>query len=76
MKIDKEILEKTSYCKSNFVCLNDDKHNYCKVKKMVADEFPFMECLESIYCPYKMDFKFADICTCPTRKELFNKYGI
>ena len=76
MDIDKEILKKTTNCEKNFECLNNDKHIYCKVEDCVNNKVHFVKCLNVDYCVYKMSFAQSFICNCPTRKEIFNKYGI
>ena len=76
MEIDKEILNNTTNCEKNFDCLTNCKHIYCKVEYALADEVHFVKCLYDEHCTYKMSFGFSYICNCPTRKEIFNKYGI
>jgi len=74
MKIEKEILEKTVHCKKNFDCIINN--NICgKVVSCVDKEVHFVECREINFCNYRLIFGNSYICTCPTRKEIYNKYG-
>lgn len=76
MEIDKIIIEKTLNCNKNFDCLNNNAHVCCKVEDCINNEVHFIKCLEKLQCTYKMSFGESFICTCPTRKEIFNKYKI
>ncbi len=75
MDINKEILKRTTKCEKDFNCLKDEKHVYCKVERCVSDKVHFIQCLIDGYCIYRMSFGESFICNCPTRKEIFNKYG-
>lgn len=76
MEIAKEILDKTTKCQKGFKCLKNDNHVYCKVENCVSNKVHFVRCLSGNYCNYKLPFGNSIICNCPTRKEIFNKYGI
>ncbi len=76
MDIDKEILSKTTNCAKNFDCINSDKEFRCKVEDCVNSEVHFVKCINVNFCAYKMSFAHSFICTCPTRKEIYNKYGV
>lgn len=75
MEIDRNIIAQTLRCEKNFDCLNNYKHVYCKVENCVNNSVHFIKCLDNNYCTYKMPFGNSFICTCPTRKEIFHKYG-
>jgi len=76
MEIDKKIVEVTSQCEKNFVCLNNNKHIYCLVEYCINNKVHFTKCKEKKHCNYKMNFGGSYICNCPVRKEIFNKYGL
>lgn len=76
MDIDKKTLKQTTKCEKGFDCLLRDDHVYCKVENCVSDEVHFVKCLNEEYCVYRMSFGESFICNCPTRKEIYNKYGI
>ncbi|REE83269.1 hypothetical protein BX611_0556 [Lutibacter oceani] len=75
MEIDKELIEKTTKCKKSFGCLNNDQHILCKVEHCVSNKVHFVKCSDN-FCPYRMSFGYSDVCNCPMRKEIFNKYKI
>jgi hypothetical protein len=74
MEIDKRIVAGTFNCLNNFDCLNNDKHVYCKVESCINHKIHFIENIDKSLCNYKMSFGDSFICTCPTRKEIFNQY--
>ena len=76
MKIDKEILKNTSTCEKKFQCLNNESNSLCKVVDSINQEVHFVKCLCKDICNYQMSYGLSNICTCPTRKEIFNKYSI
>ncbi len=75
MDIDKEILNKTTKCEKDFNCLQNKTHVYCQVDSCLNYEVHFIKCKNEEYCIYRMSFGESFICNCPTRKEIFNKYG-
>ncbi len=75
MEIKKEIIDKTVHCTKDFDCLNNN-HLSCKVRSCVNNEVYFVECSEIHSCNYRVSFGYSYICTCPTRKEIYNKYGL
>jgi hypothetical protein len=28
------------------------------------------------YCPYDVSFGYSHICSCPTRREIYDRYGV
>ncbi len=75
MEIEKAILDKTTGCNKDFDCIKNN-NIYCTVTRNVNNEVIFVECSEKKFCNYKMDFGGLNICNCPTRKEIFRKYGL
>jgi len=76
MDINKQTLKETTNCEKNFGCLNGHNHVYCKVESCVNNEVHFVKCLNEDHCLYKMNFGDSIICSCPIRKEIYNKYGL
>jgi hypothetical protein len=76
MKIEKEILDKTVKCTKDFDCLKNEKHIYCKVERVIDNKIDFIKCKEKTLCNYKLAFGYSNICTCPTRIEIYNKYRL
>jgi hypothetical protein len=74
MEIDKNIIAETVKCEKNFDCLNMNKHVYCKVENCINEKVHFIKGVDNL--SYKMSFGDSFFCTCPTRKEIFNKYRL
>ena len=74
MDIDKKIISATRNCLRNFSCLNSDIPVYCKVVNCINKKVHFVKYVDESLCNYKISFGNSIICTCPTRKEIFNQY--
>ena len=75
--ISKEIFKATTKCSSGFSCLSRvDKKDLCQVESVFAGKIHFVKCLHKKYCAYQRPFGYGIFCTCPIRKEIYNKYGI
>lgn len=76
LKINKEILEETKDCSKDFSCLSSGGKGLCKVKERIGEELHFIGYLDTSYCNYKNSFGSSYMCTCPTRKEIYDMYEI
>lgn len=76
IEIDEKIITETTQCKKKFECLSIDSNVYCKVEKCLVNKDLLVECSVRKYCIYKTPFEDSFMCSCPTRNEIFNKYGI
>lgn len=76
MKIDKEILKKTTRCEKKFECLKNENYTciILKVESHANGKVLFVNC-ENYICKYKMNFGDGTVCNCPTRQEIFRKYN-
>jgi hypothetical protein len=75
-EIDNDIKGLATLCKSNLACLESDCHTICIVKDCINGKVHFIECKDQNFCTYKKSFGHNHICTCPVRKEIYNKYKI
>ena len=75
MKIDENILKKTTRCENDFECLKDENYpcRVLKVESCINGEIIIVNCTKS-KCLYKVIFGRKTICACPTRIEIYNKY--
>jgi len=74
IEVDKKIVESTE-CEKEFECLNC-QDNFCKVVQCINDKVHFLKCDEK-ECKFKISFgKKEFFCTCPVRKEIYNRYKI
>ena len=77
MEIDEDVKKCTIKCNKDMSCLSDKGNNLCKVVRSTSGDIIFIECMEYSPCNYKMSFGFSSfICNCPTRKEIYKKYGV
>jgi hypothetical protein len=75
MEINKELIKETTKCQKSFDCLNNDKHIFSKVENCVNNKIHFVKCSD-YSCSYLVSFGNSYVCSCPIRKEIFNKYNI
>lgn len=76
MEIEKEIQIKTTQCENDFSCLKNGITTCCKVLSCINNKVLFVDCTSKVYCAYKITFGYSDICNCPTRIEIYNKYAL
>lgn len=77
MEISEDVIKCTTKCDKGMPCLSDKDYDLCKVVQSTRDNIIFIKCLEQRSCSYKTSFGFSSsICNCPTRKEIYKKYGV
>ena len=76
IEVSEEILSATKCCKNKVSCLNGELNLCCKVIDCVNGKLHFVESITNCYCNKKMPFGDSFFCICPTRKEIFRKYGL
>ncbi len=74
--ISDEARRATTDCKKGFSCLKAARNGVCPVERCVGGKVHFIKCLSNGYCSYRRPFGYGFFCSCPVRKELFNKYQI
>ena len=75
-KISEKTVLETKRCQKDFSCLKGQHEELCKIESCVNGKVHFVKCLSYTNCSYKGPYGDGFICYCPTRKELFNTYGI
>ena len=75
LKVDDDVIKNTNRCKKDHSCLSD-LTDLCKVEMCIADKIHFIKCMNERTCNYRITFGYSFVCTCPVRKELYNKYKI
>lgn len=76
-KIRDGIREQTTRCMSSFQCLNGETRDVCEIDNCIGEKYSFLKTVKPVTCPYKIPFGFSHtICSCPTRAELYKRYGI
>jgi len=74
--ISKETIARTQNCKKGFSCLKGQREDLCLVEYCAHGALHFIKCMNEGTCPYQGAFGDGFICNCPTRKDLYNKYGV
>ncbi len=75
IKIDNDIVQKTTKCRENFSCLSG-KTPLCKVECCIENKVLFIKCISNEPCDYRVSFGHSYVCVCPVRIELYNRYKI
>lgn len=75
LQISDAVIKSASRCDKGRACIQSAGHVYCSVAHCVMHRIHFVECLNEKPCPYKTAVERAAVCTCPVRKEVFNRYG-
>ena len=76
LKISEEILNNTFKCKKGFFCLSGEWKDLCKAMYYNHKTFDLLKCIDENDCIYKTPFGNSYVCTCPTRKEIHNRFCI
>ena len=63
-------------CKKDFICLNRNPADICKVICCINDEELYVKCGAELDCPYILKHNDRDLCMCPVRSEIYSKYRL
>ncbi len=74
MKVSEQTLQKAEKCWRGFRCLSAGD-GVCPVHDEVNGVL-FVEKKGDAYCPYDVTFGYSHICTCPVRREIYERYDI
>ncbi len=75
-EVSEDILRKTTGCSCEFSCLSGGGECFCELDSGLGDKVIFIKPRNGGYCNYMISFGHSFVCTCPTRKEIFNRYSI
>jgi hypothetical protein len=73
-EVSEEARQKTDRCWRGFACLSDDEDTICPARDYVTNVL-FVERTTQTYCPYDVTFGYSHICSCPVRREIYERYG-
>ena len=76
IKINEDILQRTTSCNHDFKCLFGDKQRLCEVIGSIGSDMKDIKPNPEIECKYHLSFDTNNLCLCPTRNELYNRYRI
>jgi hypothetical protein len=75
ISISEDILKKTDNCKKDFACLSSNKESTCNVESVLNEGMKIVKCKDTS-CSYSSSYGYSNICNCPTRNEIYNKYNL
>ena len=73
--VSNEAQRAAKHCKKGFSCLDKKRKDLCPVEKSLFGIAHRIKCLNSEACSYQYILGDDTFCSCPVRKEIFNKYG-
>ncbi len=76
VEVSGNVLNETTKCRKNFSCLTEEHGNICKVLCCMKGDIYFVKCLGEKDCPYLEASEKTERCTCPVRKEIYQRYKI
>ena len=74
-EMEGETLAGSTKCGRYFDCLLEGRCARCEIERLVVGTGACLKDADPEPCPYKVDTGTSLICTCPTRIELFERYG-
>jgi hypothetical protein len=80
LTVSSETLNETLRCERDFICLNNSgkccRLDACKALHLDHEKMLHIEVDKVPSCSYFWLFGISQICTCPTRKKLFELYKL
>lgn len=73
-RVDGDALGRTTKCPREFACLEDGSHCMCPAAGATLGGV-LLEKMNCQNCPYVVPGGGSDLCTCPTRAKMLEKYG-
>ena len=69
--------KQTTKCPYNFTCLNNDSCNPCSIERDIQKTFLLIKTKkDKSTCPYCFPYGSSYYCTCPSRREIYQRYNI
>jgi hypothetical protein len=75
LKINPSVLEQTTKCSFDFLCLEDEAYPLCQAHHPINGVTEVLE-HRGENCPYAVIFGANTFCTCPTRSEILKEYHL
>ncbi|XCN73013.1 MAG: hypothetical protein Q3M24_22515 [Candidatus Electrothrix aestuarii] len=74
--VSDDVKDMVDECEKGFFCLNGELDHLCEVTDCVFESILYVKCLADKYCGHKYSVGENTFCSCPIRKEIYNKYHI
>ena len=76
IEINEDILKDTTECINNFSCLRGEKECLCEVRGYAGYNSVLINPKPNKDCSYLNPFGSSFFCFCPTRSEIYRRYGV
>jgi hypothetical protein len=76
LQIREETRARTTKCHCNFACLEDEECLKCIVERSFGEIGCLIKSGPDESCAYRLPFADKWFCRCPTRVEIYEKYGL
>ena len=74
--VSDDVKDMVAECEKDFYCLTGELDHLCEVTGCVFESILYIKCLAGKYCNHKYSIGEDTFCSCPVRKEIYNKYRI
>ncbi len=75
-EISKETIKRTFGCTSGFRCLDGEPYLRCQIDRAIEDGPLNVKSSILLKCGYMLSWEHPEyICACPTRREIYERYG-
>jgi len=69
--------KQTTKCPYNFTCLNNSPWDTCSIERALQEAFLAIKNKSNkSTCPYCFPYGSSYYCTCPSRREIYQRYNI
>lgn len=78
IELNEDVINRTTHCDHDFLCLSDEWKQCGVVKTLIAGKLLYVQ-LDSAQprtCSYMVSFGDGYYCTCPIRVEIYKQFGI
>ncbi|OGW42389.1 MAG: hypothetical protein A2010_08880 [Nitrospirae bacterium GWD2_57_9] len=76
INVSKPVLTQTTLCQNEFACLSSALTRLCKVRGHLMKDALIIDCAAGSLCKYQLSFGSWSVCSCPTRKEIYDRYTV
>ena len=75
-QINDNVLRDTTKCRKDFSCLSGEKECLCELKYCSYDQSYYINPNTEKFCNYMICYGSTILCSCPVRREIFDRYKI
>ena len=75
-EVNEGTLARTTECPSGHACLTNGTDLPCKVRYALFDDSHVIDSANNLRCVYRKPRTSWCSCTCPTRKEIYDRHGV